>query len=209
MLDKKLILIGYSGHGYVISDIALENKFNIIGYLDIHEAILNPFELDYLGSENENENVWELNNKYIIGIGDNYIRDKFYNLIKTKSKSVQKIISQSANISNCSTIGEGVFINRNVVINALSEIQENVILNTGCIIEHNCIIGKSSHIAPGAVLAGNVTIGDFSFIGANSIIKQGVKIGNNVTIGAGSVIIKDVPNNSVIVGNPGKYINNG
>ncbi len=49
---------------------------------------------------------------------------------------------------------------------------------------------------------GNVVIGDNSFIGAGSIILPNVTIGCNVIIGAGSVVSKDIPNNSVAVGNP-------
>lgn len=39
-------------------------------------------------------------------------------------------------------------------------------------------------------------------LGANVIIIGDVHIGNNVTIGAGSVVVKDIPDNSVAVGNP-------
>lgn len=55
-------------------------------------------------------------------------------------------------------------------------------------------------------LAGNVKVGERSFIGANATIKQGTVIGNDVIVGAGSVILNDIPNNSVVVGNPGKII---
>ena len=51
-------------------------------------------------------------------------------------------------------------------------------------------------------------IDELSFIGIGSSIIQGVKVGKNVTIGAGSVIIKDIPDNAVVVGNPGKVIKN-
>lgn len=44
------------------------------------------------------------------------------------------------------------------------------------------------------------------FIGSNSIIFPNVKIGNNVIIGAGSIVTKDIPDNSVIAGNPAKII---
>jgi acetyltransferase-like isoleucine patch superfamily enzyme len=44
------------------------------------------------------------------------------------------------------------------------------------------------------------------FIGSNTIILPNVKIGNNVIIGAGSVITKDIPDNSVVAGNPAKVI---
>lgn len=49
-------------------------------------------------------------------------------------------------------------------------------------------------------------IGRNCFIGGESIILPGVKIGNNCVIGAGSVVVKDVPDCSIVAGNPGKVI---
>ena len=53
-----------------------------------------------------------------------------------------------------------------------------------------------------------VTIGDNVWIGGSVTILPGVTIGNNVTIGAGSVVAKDIPANTVAVGNPCKVIKN-
>lgn len=53
---------------------------------------------------------------------------------------------------------------------------------------------------------GNVSIGNDVFIGAGSIILPGISIGNNVIIGAGSIVTRDIPDNSVAVGNPAKVI---
>lgn len=52
----------------------------------------------------------------------------------------------------------------------------------------------------------NVHIGNRVFVGASSIIMPGVTIGNDVVIGAGSVVVKDIPDNSVAVGNPARVI---
>lgn len=53
-----------------------------------------------------------------------------------------------------------------------------------------------------------VTIGDNVWIGGSVTILPGVTIGNHVTIGAGSVVAKDIPANTVAVGNPCKVIKN-
>ncbi len=53
---------------------------------------------------------------------------------------------------------------------------------------------------------GCVTIGNFVFIGADAIILPNVKIGDNVIVAAGSVVSKDIPDNSVVAGNPAKII---
>ena len=49
-------------------------------------------------------------------------------------------------------------------------------------------------------------IGKGAKIGANATILPGVKIGANALVGAGSVVVKDVPANSVVVGNPARVI---
>ena len=51
-----------------------------------------------------------------------------------------------------------------------------------------------------------ITIGNNVWIGGNSVINPGITIGNNVVIGSGSVVTKDIPSNTIAVGNPCKVI---
>lgn len=53
---------------------------------------------------------------------------------------------------------------------------------------------------------GKVVIKDNVYVGNNSLIMAGVTIGNNVIVAAGSVITKNVPDNSIVGGNPAKII---
>lgn len=207
MSDRKVVLIGYSGHSFVVLETALENDFKVIGYSDVKQSPNNPYELSYLGFEKApdffilNEDV-----SFMLGIGDNNLRQNIASFIKANGKKIETIIHQTANISKNVIIGSGTFINKSVTVNALAIVGENVILNTGCIVEHECVLEDAVHIGPGAVLAGKVTVGKKTFIGANSVIKQGVTIGSNVVVGAGSVIIKDIPDGKTVVGNPGRII---
>lgn len=64
----------------------------------------------------------------------------------------------------------------------------------------------STQIPFGVTKVGKVTIGDEVYVGHGTIILPGVRIGNRVVVGAGSVVTKDIPDNSVAVGNPARVI---
>lgn len=51
-----------------------------------------------------------------------------------------------------------------------------------------------------------VTIGDNVWIGGSAVINPGVTIGDNCVIGSGAVVTRDIPPNSLAVGNPARVI---
>lgn len=207
MLDKKIGVIGYSGHAYVVIEAGVLSGLDVGYYADKNENQSNPFSLEYLGFEKDNKfNTGLKTETFILGIGDNKMRLRIAEEIELKQWNIQTVIHPDAKVSELAKIGNGTFVGRGACINPFAEIGKYSIINTASVIEHGCKIGHASHIAPGAVLAGDVKIGKASFIGANSVIKQGIIIGDNVIIGAGSVILKDVPSNTKMVGNPGREI---
>lgn len=79
------------------------------------------------------------------------------------------------------------------------------------IVSSNAIIGDNCNIAPGVTIgatrrgerAGAPEIGNMVWIGTNAVIVGKIKIGNNVLIAPGSFVNFDVPDNSIVIGNPG------
>lgn len=207
MQDKKNIaIIGYSGHALVVLDTAKQMGMQVNYFAERNPVSFNPFEIQYIGNETSKDFDWSTMDEFILGIGDNEIRQNSAKWVLSNGKSILNVIHPTASISDYSTIGIGNFIAAQVSMNAFAKMGNHCILNTGCIIEHECTLENGVHIAPGAVLAGNVYIGENSFIGANAVVKQGVKIGNHVTVGAGSVVLKDIPDHEIWVGNPAKKI---
>ena len=64
----------------------------------------------------------------------------------------------------------------------------------------------STKHALGYTRIGLVDIGNNVFIGASTTVLPGVRIGDNVVVGANSVVSKDIPSNSVVAGNPARFI---
>ena len=79
-------------------------------------------------------------------------------------------------------------------------------------------ICDESYFASGAIMFShdfsrgvktNTYVGKRCFIGANSIIMAGVKVGDEVIVGSGAIVTKDIPSNSIVVGNPARIIKTG
>jgi sugar O-acyltransferase (sialic acid O-acetyltransferase NeuD family) len=200
---KQAIIIGYSGHSFVVLDILFSNQYMLYGYCEKSEKKINPYDLQYLGSENNLEDFGS--EKFIfITIGDNIKRKEIFHRLSGKGIQMPTVFHPTSTVSSKAKIGLASVFMAGSIVNSLSVIGNGVICNSACVIEHECVIGDFVHIGPSAVLAGGVTIGDNSFIGANSVIKQGIRVGQNVVVGAGSVVLKDVKDNSVVYGNPTK-----
>lgn len=209
-MNGESIILGYSGHAFVVLDILYANGINCTSYCDREAKQTNPYNLEYVGNESDPEVLDYLKHYDVyIGIGDNKLRAKIFDQLILNEINTPYISHPSAVISPTAILQEATIVMPGAVINAVSNIGKGVICNTSSIIEHECTVGDFSHVAPGAILAGGVSLGNYSFVGANSVIKQGVKIGDRVTIGAGAVILKNVPDDSIIYGNPAKLINNG
>ena len=167
---------------------------------------MNPFDIDYLGSEN---NI-VTEERICITIGNNKIRRDIYNdLSKKDFITFLNIIDPTSSVSNYAFIkpDSSISIGVNSVINSLAKIEAGSIINTGAIIEHEVKIGKFSHVGQNAIICGDANIGENVFVGANAIVKQGVIIGDNSIIGAGSVVLNNIPANSTYVGNPAIKLN--
>jgi len=124
------------------------------------------------------------------------------------------VILKGAKIGNNCNINCQVFIENDVVIGSNVTIKPGVQLWDGITIEDNVFIGPNATFTndlkprskqyPESFLRTVVKAG--ASIGANATILPGITIGENAMIGAGSVVLKDVPANTLWVGNPAKQI---
>jgi acetyltransferase-like isoleucine patch superfamily enzyme len=104
------------------------------------------------------------------------------------------------------TIGSSVFVNNRCEINGETIIEDDVTIGPGV-----RFLSKTHEIGGEAFRAGNlhhcpIRVGRGAWIGGGAIILGNVTIGRGAVVGAGSVVIRDVPENSVAVGNPARVV---
>ncbi len=104
---------------------------------------------------------------------------------------------------NCE-IGCGSTIDRGSLSNTI--IGKNTFLDNQVHIAHNNKIGENCIIAGQVGFAGSSTLGNNVIIGGQAGISGHLKVGSNVQIGGGSGVIKDIPDNSKVMGYPAKNL---
>ncbi|MHA7117641.1 acetyltransferase [Aerococcus viridans] len=207
MMDKSmLIIIGASGHGKVVAEIAqLNETYKKIYFMDDYSEKSSFHGLKILGPAN-NLHHYKDKADIFVAIGNNSVRKYKIEKLLEENYSVPILIHPNAVISHSTNIGKGTVVMAGVIINASVEIGLGVIVNTNSTIDHDSIIGNYTHISPGVSIAGTVKLGDEVWIGINSTIINNINVLDNILIGAGGLVIKDLVDSGVYVGTPVKKI---
>ena len=199
--DTRLVILGASGHGKVISDIAMENGYTDIVFLDDDRAIKECAGFPVVGNCSEYEKY--INSDFIVAIGNSSIRSAF----QKKLPNIIYLIHPNAVIGRNVKIGKGTVIMAGSVINPGAIIGEGCIINTSSSVDHDCRIGDYVHVAVGSHVAGTVEVGDHSWIGSGATVINNIKVCKQCIIGAGAVVVKDINQSGTYIGVPAKQMN--
>lgn len=206
-MKDKLIIIGASGHGKVVADIAIKmNKWKIIAFLDDDESIKTSIELEVIG-KTADAFTYKDEADFFVAIGNNATREKIQEKIIEEGLNVVSLIHPSAVIGTDVEIGIGTSVMAGVVINSSSRIGMGCIINTSSSLDHDNALKDYVHISPGVRTAGSVSIGKGSWLGIGSVVSNNVNICSGCKLGAGAVVVKDITEPGTYVGVPVRRVN--
>lgn len=207
-MKNKLLIIGASGHGKVIADVALKMKtWENIFFLD-DENNNASMEIKVIGNLIDAPKYIK-DFTFFVGIGNNTTRKIIQEKLEAEGASLATLIHPAAIIGEQVSLAKGTVVMAGVVINSCTSIGKGCIINTGATVDHDNLIGDYVHISPGAHLAGSVKIGQGSWVGIGSVVSNNIHITCNCMIGAGAVVVKNINESGTYVGIPARRVNNG
>ena len=200
---NRLIIIGAGGHGKVIADTAVKNKYTDISFLD-DNATGDCLGFPIIGTTAEIEKYNDGKTDFVIAVGNNAIRKR---IAEKYDVNWVALIHPSAVIGTNVKIGKGTVIMAGAVLNSCATVGNHCIVNTCAVVEHDNVIEDYVHISPKAALGGTVHIGVGTHIGIGASVKNNINICENCSIGAGAVVVKDIIESAVYIGVPAKKCN--
>lgn len=195
----KLTIIGASGHGKVVADVAIHCGYDEVEFLDDDESLSRCGKWPVVGKACE---AAAIDNDLFIAIGKAETRKIL--LERYSDKHIVSIVHPDAVIAGGVSIGVGTVVMAGTVINPDVRIGKGCIINTSSSVDHDCMLDDFVHVSVGAHLSGTVHVGEYTWIGAGAIISNNIDICARCVIGAGAVVVKDITETGTYVGVPAK-----
>ena len=210
MKNNRLIIIGASGHGKVVADIAKLNGYTNIAFLDDDSTKKECAGYPVIGAEKDAYGCNnELKSDFFVAIGNSKIRERIQQALEEAGLNVITLIHPSAVVAEDISIGSGTVLMAGTVVNPGTSIDKGCIINTGATVDHDNVINDYVHISVGAHLAGTVELGKHVWVGAGTVISNNIAVISDTVIGAGAVVIDNIKLAGTYIGVPAKRMDRG
>ena len=201
---KKLALIGSKEFAQQIRGFAEKTgEFIVVGYFDDFEK--QGTRIDGLPVLGARKDIVDAYNNYkfdevflAAGYNNFKFRDNAFSELKGRVPFAN-IIMPDAELSDTTSLGEGVFIGTKTYFGENVQIDDNVFIHGHTFISHDNVIGSHTYISGRLTTAGFVNIGKRNFFGIGAIVSDHISTCDDVWIGLGSIVAKKIKR-------PGKYI---
>ena len=197
---KSIVIIGASGHGKVIADIAKNVGYEKITFLDDgRTGKVGGYEI-----VGDTSLIDSFDADFFVAIGNGIVRKRITGMLEEKGKNIPTLIHPAAVVAESARLGAGTVVMAGAVINPDAVIGKSSIINTCSSIDHDCNIGEYNHVSVGSHVSGTVVSGENVWVGAGATISNNINICCNVFLGAGAVVVKDINEPGTYIGVPAR-----
>lgn len=204
---KKLAIIGASGHGKVAADIAAQNGYGEIVFLDDNPERNVCGKYCVAGTSREASSFARQGYVLLVAVGRAEIRQRIQERIEAEGAECVTLVHPDAVVAEDVKLEDGTIVMAGVVINPGSRVGKGCIINTCASVDHDCRLEDYVHVSVGTHLAGTVHVGIRTWIGAGAVVSNDVDICGDCMIGAGAVVVRDIEEGGTYVGVPAKQVN--
>lgn len=201
-MNTTLIIVGASGHGKVIADLAETlQQYKEIYFLDDDPKKKSCMGYQVIGTSADIDS-YVTKADFAVAIGNAKVREKILEGLLQKGASIPVLIHPNACVAKHVQIGAGTVVMAGSVIQADCCIGKGCIINTCSSVDHECVLEDYVHVAVGTHLAGAVEVGKSTWIGAGTTVINNIKICERCMIGAGALVVKNIENAGTYIGVP-------
>lgn len=215
MKKDKLVIVGASGHGKVVADIAKLNGYQEIVFLDDDTSLRECAGYPVVGKTDDyckvqQHGYWNAKAiDVVIAIGNAVVREKIQQRFEENGFRLATLIHPRAVVAESAQIGAGSVIMAGAVVNSFALLGRGCIVNTCASVDHDCVVSDFVHVAVGAHLCGTVATGTRIWIGAGAVVSNNVSVCSDCMIGAGAVVVRNIMEPGTYVGVPARKLEHG
>lgn len=198
---KTLGIIGASGHGRVVADIAQRIGYQEIIFFDDDQRIGHCGQYPVMG---QTKDILKYDCHAFVAIGNASVRSLLVEHLEQAGKYVPVLVHPNAVVAEDAQLGAGTVVVAGAVINPGARIGKGCIINTCASVDHDCTIEDYVHIAVGAHVAGTVAIGHHTWVGAGATVINNVNVCANCMVGAGAVVCEPILEEGTYIGVPAR-----
>lgn len=199
---KRLAIVGASGHGKVVADIAQSCGWAVSLFDDGVPADEAVAAWKVIGTVLDLKQSMSEFHGFVVAVGDNKLRMKLMTDLENGGGIPATLIHPASTVSQFADIGPGSVVMAGAIVNVDAQVGRCCIINTGATVDHDCLLGDGVHLSPGANLAGGVRVGEESWVGIGAAVKQRITIGKYCVVGAGAAVIYDICDSTIVGGVP-------
>lgn len=194
---RRIVVVGAGGFGRGALDVidevnAQQRCWDFLGFLDDRP-------LDGVIGDTASLTTIDVD-AYVIAIADPDVR----RMLDSSRLEAARLVGPSAVVSHRSKPGPGTVIRSNTSVAADVRIGRHVHLNMNVTIGHDARLADYVTVHPGVNISGHVHVGEAASLGTGAVVLPGIELGVGAIVGAGAVVVDDVPDRTVVVGNPAR-----